>query len=290
MPLPPQTSETHPIRVSWVARAGESGGGQLGLCFCPGKRLLKSRLRRAGHRDESGQPIARDLRADLARLRNNFGATCIVCLLSAAELRSIGVAGDYGGAVASAGMAFLSFPIIEGAASAAGGAVTNIGQTAEQLVHPVVARLRAGEGVVMHCRGGVGRAGMLAACVLLELGACRGAARAIELVRARRCKAAVETRRQEDFVKAYWQLLGGNGGADGGGSSGGSSAAAAAGAAADDTADGWCVSHEQLAEFYSRHDVSKVARVGAILARFRPAEIRAKLLQKYGEACGGKAD
>ena len=45
----------------------DRGGGRLGLCFCPGKQIVKSRLR-AGH-EESGRPIMRDLTQDLQRLR-----------------------------------------------------------------------------------------------------------------------------------------------------------------------------------------------------------------------------
>ena len=156
-----QTSASHPIRVSWVVHAGESGGGKLGLCFCPGKRMKNSRLKRSGH-EEGGQEIDRGLGTDLARLKDTFGCGCVVSLLSVAELRSIGVTEDYAAAVARCGMSFVSFPIIEGAASAAGGGHTDAAHTAEALVRPIAARLRAGENVIMHCRGGVGRAGMLA--------------------------------------------------------------------------------------------------------------------------------
>jgi hypothetical protein len=65
VPANAQTSDTHPIRVSWVT--DDRGGGRLGLCFCPGKQIVKSRLR-AGH-EESGRPIMRDLTQDLQRLR-----------------------------------------------------------------------------------------------------------------------------------------------------------------------------------------------------------------------------
>ena len=277
-----QTSESHPIRVSWVVHAGESGGGKLGLCFCPGKRMKNSRLKRAGH-EEGGQGIDRDMGTDLARLKGAFGCGCVVSLLSVAELRSIGVTGDYAAAVARCGMSFVSFPIIEGAASAAGGGHTDAAHTAEVLVRPIAARLRAGENVIMHCRGGVGRAGMLAACTLLELGVCRGPARAVGLVRARRCKSAVETRRQEDFVKAYRKLLGD-------GSEGGEGAAQDDGIAGGGGVGGWRVSPEQLRAFYDRHDQSKIAKVPAILERFSAAQIRARLLQKYGEACGEACD
>ncbi len=73
VPANAQTSDSHPIRVSWVAgsRQGDDDvvpGGRLGLCFCPGKQIMKSRLR-AGHH-ESGCPIMRDLAQDLQRLHS----------------------------------------------------------------------------------------------------------------------------------------------------------------------------------------------------------------------------
>ena len=220
-----QTSSSHPIRVSWVVLPAECGGGKLGLCFCPGKQLKKSRLRE-GHRDEDGRPIRRSLKQDLARLRapsgggdcdnslpqgqsrsNGLGCQCLVCLLNTYELRTIGIRCDYAGAVREAGMDFISFPIIEGAASATGGAAMDVALAAREVVDPVVARLRCGQTVVMHCRGGVGRAGMLAACVLLRVSAASCATDAVALVRQRRCRRAVETSRQNDFVRAYSHWL-----------------------------------------------------------------------------------
>lgn len=100
------TSDSHPIRVSWVSAAAP-GRGRVGLCFCPGKRIQKSRLR-AGH-EESGTAIMRDLPTDLRRLREHFGAQMLICLLNAAELRSLGIRCDYGKAVEKAGLAFVHY-------------------------------------------------------------------------------------------------------------------------------------------------------------------------------------
>jgi cyclin-dependent kinase inhibitor 3 len=66
----------------------------------------------------------------------------------------------------------------------------------------------------VHCKGGVGRAGLVAACVLLATEAQSTAADAIAEVRRRRCKTAVETTRQEEFVAKYeaWMRAGEAGG------------------------------------------------------------------------------
>lgn len=72
------------------------------------------------------------------------------------------------------------------------------------LVLELMARMQRGHVMAIHCRGGVGRAGTIAACLLLELGRCKGMARtAIAEVRNRRCPQAVETRRQEEFIFKY---------------------------------------------------------------------------------------
>jgi hypothetical protein len=74
-------------------------------------------------------------------------------------------------------------------------------------VERIVDELDKGMRCVMHCRGGMGRAGMMAACVLLRRGECSKAKEAIETVRKRRGRGAVESRAQEDFVAKYSQRL-----------------------------------------------------------------------------------
>lgn len=122
-------------------------------------------------------------------------------MLNDPELRSIGVDHKlYPAAAEAAAVTLVKLPVVEGAAA-----------TDLDAVHTVVtngvAATAAGGRVVIHCRGGVGRAGMLAACFLLQSGECKSAKKAIEKVRQRRCKQAIETRRQEDLVKAYAAFL-----------------------------------------------------------------------------------
>jgi len=60
-------------------------------------------------------------------------------------------------------------------------------------------RLSAGENILVHCRGGLGRAGMVSARLLVESGVEPEAA--IERVRAAR-PGAIETPRQEEWVRS----------------------------------------------------------------------------------------
>ena len=57
--------------------------------------------------------------------------------------------------------------------------------------------------ILVHCRGGIGRAGLLACCYLLKLGHCHTAKEAIEMVRQRRSRRAIETVEQEEFIRDF---------------------------------------------------------------------------------------
>eukprot|EP00282_Hemiselmis_andersenii_P006436 CAMPEP_0114140008 /NCGR_PEP_ID=MMETSP0043_2-20121206/17155_1 /TAXON_ID=464988 /ORGANISM="Hemiselmis andersenii, Strain CCMP644" /LENGTH=232 /DNA_ID=CAMNT_0001234073 /DNA_START=98 /DNA_END=796 /DNA_ORIENTATION=+ len=180
-----RTSHSHPITVSPVSK---TGSGRLGLCYCPGKNLVRE-----------GIKWERDLDIDLRDMKERHRVDVVVCLLSPAELRSLGVRRDYCESVVKSGMELIMHPIIEMAAP------DDIG-SARELVERVVGELAKGKRVVMHCRGGMGRAGMMAACVLYRVGEAQGHKAAIEMVRKRRGKGAVESRAQEAFVAKYQQL------------------------------------------------------------------------------------
>jgi len=150
--------------------------------------------------------MLRDLSSDLRRLREHFGCGMLVCLLNEAELRTLGVRCDYQKAVVRAGLQFVHYPVIEGASAADKGELRAM-EAAHDIIKTIVGGIMAGVHVVMHCRGGVGRAGMMGACALLLLSEVDTPEKAIALVRRRRCKQAVETRRHEDFVSFYGAFI-----------------------------------------------------------------------------------
>ena len=57
-----------------------------------------------------------------------------------------------------------------------------------------------GKNIVLHCMGGKGRSGTIAAILLMEFG--ENNKKAIEIVRKNR-KGAIETKKQEDFILSY---------------------------------------------------------------------------------------
>jgi protein-tyrosine phosphatase len=76
--------------------------------------------------------------------------------------------------------AVIQHPIVEG------GPPSSI-DAFEPIIDQVLSLLFSGASILCHCRGGVGRAGLLASCVLLASAVCALPGDAIALVRKRRC-------------------------------------------------------------------------------------------------------
>ena len=69
----------------------------------------------------------------------------------------------------------------------------------------LVVALREGRRIFLHCKGGLGRTGTVAACLLREAGV--GAAEAVTQVRLARPK-TIETTEQERYVQVYRRRFG----------------------------------------------------------------------------------
>ena len=176
-----KTSATDPIRVAAVTPGDDHG--RIGITLCPGKT------------DPAGVSgaWARDLGSDLDAIER-WGATAVVSLIPDAEMAYLGVRG-LAAAVRARHMEWWHAPIPDGRPpgpdfedrwAVAGPALRD--------------RLRAGFDILVHCKGGLGRAGTVAARLLVELGA--GADDAVRRVREARSPYAVETRSQEAHVAA----------------------------------------------------------------------------------------
>ena len=183
---PVRTSRSHPLRIDEVT-AGEAGG-LIGITFCPGKcgpSLYDLRWKR-------------DLAADLDVIVA-WGARAVVTLIEAHEFELLGVP-DLGARVLARGIDWHPLPIPD---------VQPPGERFEtgwQTSGPVLRNdLLAEHRVLVHCRGGLGRAGTVAARLLVELGA--PAVEAIRRVRAAR-PGAIETTQQEQYVLKLPRRLG----------------------------------------------------------------------------------
>ncbi len=175
----PRTSLSHPLKIDALALSA----GQLGLTFCPGKQ----------GDSVYGEPWARDLDTDLQVLRD-WGAGLVVTAMESHEFELLRVP-RLPERVGAYGMAWAQLPIRDVDIPAA-----PFDAVWPQVRADVLARLRAGQRVVLHCRGGLGRTGLVAALLLIETGV--PAQEAIVRVRSAR-PGAIETHAQEAYVRTY---------------------------------------------------------------------------------------
>ncbi|KAI3631464.1 hypothetical protein MIR68_010954 [Amoeboaphelidium protococcarum] len=174
----------------------QSRYGKFALCSLPGKKV-----RLNGATGKMKSPISRDLDADFARIAS-LGYSCIVNLLSDDELLKLNAPIDeYLRLAQKHNIEILRYPIVEGFAP------DDLKDFKAEVTDNLVDRLKRGQNVLCHCRGGIGRAGLVACCLLLQLGMSKTATAAIGLVRAKRSSRAIETIMQEDFIEAYHESI-----------------------------------------------------------------------------------
>ncbi|MBI4953139.1 MAG: ADP-ribosylglycohydrolase family protein [Myxococcales bacterium] len=174
-----RTSDTHPIRVDWLVEAP----GRIGLTLAPGKHAPSL----------TGAPWARDLAADLDRLTGELGVRVLVCLLEAEEMARLRIPTLLEEAAAR-GLETHWLPIADGG-------VPPTVEAARALVERLVARAAEGAPVVVHCQGGIGRAGTLGGCALVELG--MTTLEALATLKERRDPRSPETGAQADFIARF---------------------------------------------------------------------------------------
>ena len=174
-----RTSLTHPLQIAEV-QAGPSHG-RIGITFCPGKHDVMAHT----------GAWARDLDLDLDAI-SEWGAKLILTLVESAELNSLKVP-HLGEAVLKRGLQWKHLPIADYS-------IPTDEFEAQWATHgqEVRAMLRNGEDILVHCKGGLGRAGMIAARLLVELG--MDPDEAIRNVRRAR-KGAIETPSQLALVR-----------------------------------------------------------------------------------------
>ena len=174
-----RTSETDPLEIATVA--ADAAKGAIGLTLCPGKH----------------DPVAmsgawaRDLDTDLAAIRA-WGAVALVSLIEDHEFVLLRVP-DLGRRAQALGLDWLHLPIMD--VSVPGEAFESRWKRSGPVILSVLQR---GERVVVHCRGGLGRSGLVAARMLVELGVEAG--EAIRRVRLAR-PGAVEMLEQEQYIR-----------------------------------------------------------------------------------------
>lgn len=131
------------------------------------------------------------LDADMAALRAD-GVDVVLSLQTAEERAELGLT-DESGAAQRAGMTYREMPIRDMS-------TPNLA-VAGSTVDDIVADLRAGRHVVVHCWAGIGRSSTIAAAVLIRLGA--SAADACETVSGARGMRVPETQEQRAWLDEW---------------------------------------------------------------------------------------
>jgi protein-tyrosine phosphatase len=129
---------------------------------------------------------------DIARLRSK-GIDAILSLLTAEEGRNLGLLNE-GSVAKTHGITFISCPIPDMHVPSSSERVSNV-------VAAINAELSEGRNVFIHCRQGIGRTGLIAACLLLKSG--WTPQKAMEHVSAARGLPVPETEEQRRWIHDY---------------------------------------------------------------------------------------
>lgn len=160
------------------------------MTFCPGKKQKAAM---------SGGDWDRDLGVDVDEMLA-WGCTAILSLIEDHEIEELQI--THVTEVLKGKMAYYHLPIIDGSIPDTAGesAWVTIGAELRQ-------RLIEGQKIVIHCKGGLGRTGIIAARLLVEFG--EDPESAIRRVRAARV-GAIENSLQENYVRKIRPLTSAN--------------------------------------------------------------------------------
>jgi ADP-ribosyl-[dinitrogen reductase] hydrolase len=173
--MPIRTSRNSPLQIAELVLGPDEG--RLGLTICPGKK-------------DPPRQWNRDLTEDIRAIRA-WGASMVVTLIEDHEFRLLAVE-DLGQLVRDHGLDWMHLPIRD--VDVPDQHFEDLWKTASATLH---ARLDRGDRILIHCRGGLGRTGLVAGRMLVERGSePRAAIRRVRAVR----PGAIETAAQERYV------------------------------------------------------------------------------------------
>jgi len=181
-----KTSITDPIRVDFVKTDRFALKGKLGLTFAPGKSQMNAWT----------ASWERDLNTDLIRLRDFFGCQVLVSLIEKYEFKKLKIVSLRERAV-ELGIYSIWFPIEDRSIP------TNIEEFIKT-INQISDLMNDDKTIIVHCMGGLGRAGLTSACLLVSKGFMPS--EAIKEVRLAR-PGAIETDEQEQFVSQFYKCL-----------------------------------------------------------------------------------
>ncbi len=147
------TSMNNPIRIDWINHADSGYKGKLGMTFAPGKQGYSTY--------HVNTLLDRDLVLDVKDLKL-AGMDILVSLLEDHEYRNLNIT-ELAQEVEDSGMGFIGYQIRDMDVP------TNV-ITFCQMIEKLRFDLISGKNVVVNCRGGLGRTGLLVACLLAANG------------------------------------------------------------------------------------------------------------------------
>lgn len=175
------TSEKSPYAIIDVAHiiVNPEVKGRLTISICPGKK------------DDRWN---RDLELDLLTIKNN-NINVIVCLIEWAEMKLFNIT-NYPQRAQESGFLFYHLPTKDRRAP--------LDKEINSMVPMIAEHLSRGDNVLVHCRGGLGRAGTICATTLLHFG--YDGISAINLVRQQR-PGAIQTNSQIQCIMNYERCI-----------------------------------------------------------------------------------
>jgi protein-tyrosine phosphatase len=232
MPLPPSPTDddaTTPSPLPLPMAAEPIRLGNLHMSSCPGKKVRIGGTSTPVIPGAQIRPgVLRSLRADLSRIAS-LGIRLVILCLDDTELALLGAPwAEYQFEASQLGLDVLRLPMPEGFA---GPDVESVRVDMRRVVEEYTMQ---GRDVLVHCRGGLGRAGVVAACWAMEVGwlgtvpplAVQGVQgqiqgrnagveraslvlveRAVGLLRRRRSTKAIETAEQVLFLLRYVETM-----------------------------------------------------------------------------------
>lgn len=182
-----RTSLTHPLIIAEIP-VGDRGGA-IGVTFAPGKF------------QEFGMTgaWARDLEQDMSAIRQ-WGGVHLISLLEPWEFSELQIE-KLPEVAAGQGISWHALPITDGSAPD-----ERFLRDWPTLSSELIRSLHSGQRVVIHCKGGLGRAGTVAAMLLLQSEAAQTSQDAMRIIRLAR-PGAIETIAQEEFLEYWAQCL-----------------------------------------------------------------------------------
>jgi len=180
-----KTSLTHPIRVDFAVVKNSSINTQIGMTFCPGKKQNYA---------ITGQ-WNRDLSADLYRLKHTFFTKRLVCCVEDHEIEELQVT-KLEKICKQLDIQLIKFPIVDTQTPMADSLTAFFSLHGEAFLK---SNNELGNTVIF-CKGGLGRTGLVAACLLGLTGL--NANESMKRIRRAR-PGTIENLAQEVFVESF---------------------------------------------------------------------------------------